>query len=253
MPTHGGIGGLRQIPSGDFDKFWLVLSRRLINSSQLNRKYMITQNPIIGKARKKLGAIYARTLYGKNVLQSCPPPTKGKEAPTQLAAQKAFGIVSRLSAQFPASLLNNLYYSPPSGRSRRQQWCKDLAKGSVKVNGVWSYQPSLIQRLGGNPKVSQAAISLTVTSKRVEIPISSLSTVNNAIVNEPPCIILIDVADLICISLLDYTTIENETIVLQNLSSTLIGKECWLFPLWLTNVGTQQSPIYQYGSYQKNL
>lgn len=214
---------------------------------------MITQNPIIGKARKKLGAIYARTLYGKNVLQSCPPSTKGKEAPSQLAAQKSFAVVARLSNQLSASLLNNLYYSPPSGRNRRQQWCRDLAKGCVKVDGVWTYQPGLIQRLGGNPKVSQEAISLTVTSKRVEIPISSLSAVNNAIVSEPPCIILIDVADLICISLLDYTTIENETIVLQNLSTTLIGKECWLFPLWLTNIGTQQNPIYQYGSYQKNV
>lgn len=212
---------------------------------------MITQNPIIGKAKKKLAGIYARTLYGKNVIQTCPPPSKGKQAETILKAQRAFGIVSRLSNQLSASLLNRIYYAAPSGRSRRQQWNKDLAKGSVKVDGVWTFEPNMIQRLGSNPKVSEALLNLTVSAKHLEIPFSSFSTTPNAITTEKPCIILIDVADVICISLLDYTTIENETIILDNLSSTIIGKECWLFPLWLTNVGTQQNPIYEYGSYQK--
>lgn len=212
---------------------------------------MITQNPITGKARKKLGGVYARTLYGKNVLQSCPPSRKGKQTAAEVEASRGFGFVSLLSAQISASMLNQIYYASPSGRNRRHQWCKDLMTGRFKDGDKWEYNPDLIRKLGGNPKVSESGISLTPASTEVVIPLSSFSAVNNAITTEPPCIILICVEECICISLLDYTSIVGENIVLQNLSSTIVGKECWLFPLWQTNIGTQQNPIICYGRFEK--
>ena len=212
---------------------------------------MITQNPITGKARKKLGALYARTLYGKNVIQQCPQSRKGKQTAAEMEASHGFGFVSLLSAQISASILNQIYYAPPTGRNRRQQWCKDLMTGRFKVEDKWDYNPNLIRKLGGNPKVSESAISLTPDSTQVVIPLSSFSAVNNAITTEPPCIILICVDACICISLLDYTTLEGTNIFLRNLSTTLINKECWLFPLWQTNIGTQQNPIICYGRFEK--
>lgn len=212
---------------------------------------MITQNPITGKARKKLGGVYARTLYGKNVIQSCPPSRKGKQTAAEVEASRGFGFVSLLSTQISASMLNQIYYAPPSGRNRRQQWCKDLMTGRIKDGDKWEYNPYLIRKLGGNPKVSESGISLTPASTEVIIPLSSFSAVNNAITTEPPCIILICVEECICISLLDYTSIVDNNIVLQNLSSTIVGKECWLFPLWQTNIGTQQNPIICYGRFEK--
>lgn len=212
---------------------------------------MITQNPITGKAHKKLGAVYARTLYGKNVIQQCPPSRKGKQTAAEVEASRGFGFVSLMSAQISTSMLNQIYYAPPTGRNRRQQWCKDLMTGRIKDGDKWDYNPDLIRKLGGNPKVSELAISLTPASTEVVIPLSSFSAVNNAITTEPPCIILICIEECICISLLDYTSIEGNNIVLQNLSSTIIGKECWLFPLWQTNIGTQQNPIICYGRFEK--
>lgn len=212
---------------------------------------MITQNPITGKSRKKLGALYARTLYGKNVIQQCPPSRKGKQTKAEQEASRGFGFVSLLSAQLSASILNQIYYAPPTGRNRRQQWCKDLMTGRYKEDDQWNYNPALIRKLGGNPKVSESAISLTPASTEVIIPLSSFSAVNNAITTEPPCIILICVEACICISLLEYTSIVENNIILQNLSTTLVGKQCWLFPLWQTNIGTQQNPIICYGRFEK--
>lgn len=213
---------------------------------------MITQNPIIGKARKKVAGVYARTFYGKNVVQSCPPSRRGKQTPAEMAASRAFSTVALLSNQVSASLLNSIYYAPPSGRSRRSQWMKDLAKGSTKDEGSWTFDPSLIQKLGGNPKVTESALNVVVDATRVEIPLTALSAVGNAVTTEKPCLILIDVVDKICIDLLSYTTLTNGKIVLENLSQTLLGKECWLFPLWQVNVGTQQNPIYAYGRFEKS-
>lgn len=212
---------------------------------------MITQNPITGKARKKLGGVYMRTLYGKNVVQTCPPSKKGKLTKTQVESAKGFALVSLLSAQLSASILNQIYYTAPTGRNRRQQWCKDLMTGRYKDDEDWLYNPALIRKLGSNPKVTELGINLTLASTQVEIPISNFSSTSNAILTEPPCIILICVEEVVCISLLDYTLIVGTNIVLQNLSQNLVGKECWLFPLWKTNIGTQTNPIYCYGRFEK--
>lgn len=251
MPMLSRDDGRGQIPSDAKTDIATGTATNNDTGNHLTTKQMITQNPIIGKAKKKLGGIYARTLYGKNVLQSCPPPNKAKLAPTQKAAQSAFGFVSKLSTQVSASLLNQIYYTAPVGRNRRQAWCKQLLSGNLKSEGSWQYQPQMIERLGGNSVVSQQYLTLTPLSTSVEIDLNNLNALANAIKTEPPCIILIDVEDCICISLLDYTTIDETTLYLENLSTTLIGKECYLFPLWKINIGTEQNPIITFGSYQK--
>lgn len=213
---------------------------------------MITQNPIIGKAKKKMGNTYARVLYGMNIIQTCPPPTKGRQAASQVASSKAFGYISKLSAQLEPSLLNSIYYSAPIGRSRRAEWCKQLAKGMVKNSQIWQFDPSLIPQLGSNVQVSDTALVLTPASTQVEIQVSELSSMGSAILDEAPLLICICPSKTMCISLLPWTSIEGQTLTLSNISTTLVGAECYLYPLWKVNIGTQQTPIYTYGSYVKN-
>ena len=213
---------------------------------------MITQNPIIGRAKQKLGGVYARTLYGKNVLQTCPPSRKGHQTPNEIAACTAFGKLSQLSNQVPISLLNYIYYEAPQGRSRRALWCKQLGKGMKKTVNGFAYDPTLITDLGTNAKVSEQAYSVNVASNQLIIPMSSLSMVGSAITTEIPCLILICPSENICISLLDYTQIVNDSVIVSPLSSTLLNKECWIFPLWAINAGTTKNPALAYGSFQLN-
>lgn len=212
---------------------------------------MITQNPIIGHARKKLAGVYARTLYGKNVIQSCPPPNKGRETPNEAHVRSVFGELSRMSNQVPASLLNNLYYSPPSGRSRRMQWCKDLATGIVRVDGATAFSAADVCQLGGNATVCNAPYVLTPASTQFDVSFSDLSIVGNADTTILPCVIMICTAANICIDLLSYTSLDEDHLSFDNISTTLLGKEIYLYPLWQVNVGTQRTPIYAYGSYRK--
>ena len=214
---------------------------------------MITQNPIIGRARKKVAGIYARTLYGKNVLQSCPPPTKGKQTANQVAVCSAFGKLSRLANQVDASLLTYIYYAAPQGRSRRAQWCRDLAPGVCKGQDGWQYDPALIEVLGSNPQVTDQWMEITPNSTSIEIELQVLSAIGNADQSEKPCLILICPSDNICISLLPYTVLNDDVLNIQPLSTTLLGKLCYIFPLWQVNVGTMANPIMAYGSYKRNV
>lgn len=212
---------------------------------------MITQNPITGRARKKLAGVYARTLYGKNVLQSCPPPTKGKQTANQLAVCSSFAYISKLSNQVDASLLNRIFYETPIGRSRRAEWMHQLSAGRTKENGLDVFDPSLIEKLGGNPTVSESPFVFTPTSANLEINFSQLSKVGNAIDTVVPCLILICPSTNQCVSLLAQSSLGNESVILQHLSPTYQGHQCYIFPLWAVNVGTNRNPIIAYGSYTR--
>lgn len=210
---------------------------------------MITQNPIIGRARKKLGNVYARTLYGKNVLQSCPPPTRGHQTNGQVSVCTNFGRMSLLSNQVSASLLNIIYYSRPTDRSRRAEWMKQLMTGVTKENDQWIFDPGRIERLGSNAAVTEHVFTMTPTQRDFSIAITELSAIGNADTSKLPCIILICPSADICIDLLSYTTIDGENLAISNLLPTLIGMQCYIFPLWQVNIGTEQTPVWTYGSF----
>lgn len=212
---------------------------------------MITQNPIIGRARKKLGGVYARTLYGKNVVQSCPPPKAGKLMPSQIASCNLFGYFSRLSNQVPASLLNNIFYQAPIGRSRRAEWMRQLTVAREKTENGWEVNLSMITALGSNAAVTTEPIIIVPTSSQLRISLENVNHLDRAITDEPPCLILICKDTQQCIDLLSYTTLDDTDIVLSNLSPTYQGHECYIYCLWKTNIGTNQNPILVYGSYQK--
>lgn len=210
---------------------------------------MITQNPIIGKARKKLGGVYARTLYGKNVVQTCPTYSPGSRTTNQRKASSMFGIVSRMSNQVDASLLNNIFYQAPIGRSRRAEWCHQLLAGAVKEDGEWTYQPSQLALLGGNLPVCSEPFIFSPNESSLQIAVGDLSHTERAILTEKPCLILICADTQQVVSLLDYTSVSNAVVTLQNLSPTYQGHECYLYPLWQINIGTQQNPIYTFGGF----
>jgi hypothetical protein len=251
MQPNGGDGGTRQIPSGFPPK---ISPGKITNSAQTNEQNtldMITQNPITGKARRRLGNIYARTLYGKNVIQTCPPPRKGKETEALRKVNNLFKAIATMSNQTSASLLNQIYYTPPTGRNRRQQFFKDLAQGEYFEDDQWKFNPYLIERIGNNPIVSTQSMQIELLSNRVEISSSELSSTEIAIQNELPLLMLICFETITCMSCLQYTQIESDTIILQNLPSRLIGNEVTIFPLWKTNIGTQANPIITWGGYRK--
>lgn len=213
---------------------------------------MITQNPITGRAKKKMAGIYARTLYGKNVIQTCPPSTKGKQAPTQMAASSMFANLSQMSNQVSSSLLNQIFYYAPSGRSRRAEWCHQLAKGFTKEASSWSFDPSLLVSLGSNPKACETPYVCVLAQNSLRVPISELSASSSALLTELPCVIAIAPSVNQCISLIPYTTFDDDALVFQNLSPTLIGAQLYLYPLWKVNVRTAVNPLYMYGSFVKN-
>lgn len=212
---------------------------------------MITQNPIIGRARKKLGGVYCRTLYGKNIIQACPPSKAGKLAPSQIESGKIFGYISRLSNQLSQSLLNNLFYTAPSGRSRRAEWMQQLSQGKEKQSNGWDYNPSLLSHLGGNEAVTAVPLILTPSQNQLRFSVEDFSSIGRADQTKTPCLILICKETQQCISLLPWTTLDQEEIILQNLSPTFLGHKCYLYCLWQYNQGTQQNPIWVYGSYLK--
>lgn len=251
MQPNGGDGGTRQIPSGPPHK---ISPDKIKNSAQTNVQNtldMITQNPITGKARRRLGNIYARTLYGKNVIQTCPPPRKGKETEALRKVNNLFKAIAAMSNQPSASLLNQIYYTPPTGRNRRQQFFKDLAQGEYFEEEQWNFNPSLIERLGNNPIVSTEPKRIKILSNRVEMSSTELSSTEIAIQNELPLLMLICFETITCMSCIQYTQIESDTIILKNLPAKIIGNEVTLFPLWKTNIGTQANPIITWGGYRK--
>lgn len=210
---------------------------------------MITQNPIIGSAKRKIGHVYARSMYGKNILQTCPPLTKGRQTANQINTGKAFGKLSLLSNQVSASLLNSIYYNAPANHSRRAEWLHQLAAGYFKEQNEWQYDPTRITALGSNKVVTKEIFPMTPPASYFSMEKSFFNKTTNAVDSRVPCVILICPETNQCISLLPWTTLDGDYIVFDNLSPTFIGKQCYLFPLWQCNVGTLLNPIYAYGSF----
>lgn len=213
---------------------------------------MITQNPIIGRARKKLSGVYARTLFGKNVIQSCPTHSNIPATKALQDSRVAFAAVTRMANGVPSFLLPSLYYTAPVGRSRRHVLASQIFTGVQRVQHVVDFNLSALSELGTNPIVTTEGLLHTVTATAFSIPIANFNATQLADTSRVPCIMAVSYALCLCVPLLDYTELDGNTLVFSNLSETFLNQAVLLLPLWQTNVGTQQNPIWVYGSFQAN-
>ena len=209
---------------------------------------MITQNPITGRSRKKLAGVYARTLWGKNVIQSCPVYKKKAPSKALKDSRAAFAQITQMANMVDASLLNNIYYSAPTGRSRRHVLTSQLFAGVSRFNKKIFYNLQMITKIGSNRATTTAGILYTIESKNFTIPKSSFPSQTLADTNRVPCVLAISYDLCLCESLFDYITISGNNLIFDNVSDTLIGHEMLLVALWQTNIGTLLNPIYVFGS-----
>lgn len=212
---------------------------------------MITQNPIVGRSRKKLAGVYARTLWGKNLIQSLPAPSKIPPTKALKDSRAAFGLIMQMANMVPKSLLFFLYYTAPVGRSRRHVLASQLFSGVNRDNFVVSFSLTSINQLGSNPVATTDGLLFTIPSKSFSIPISDFSKTDIADISKIPCVLAISYDLGLCVPLMDYTTISGDNLVFDNISNTFLGAEVLLLPLWQINVGSTTHPIWVYGSFAK--
>lgn len=210
---------------------------------------MITQNPIIGRSRKKLAGVYARTLWGKNVLQSLPSPTKVPPTKALNESRAAFGRVTTMANMIPASLLFNICYATPVGRSRRHVVTSQLFTGVVRDGLDISFNLEAISQFGTNPVVTRSGLLFTIPAKAFTIPIADFNATQLADTSLVPCIMAMSYELRVCVPWLPYTEIDGDTLSFSNISDTFLGHEVLLLPLWQVNIGTAQNPIWVYGSF----
>lgn len=210
---------------------------------------MITQNPIIGRARKKVSGIYARTLYGKNILQSCPTPSNKPPTPAQLENRKMFSAITQMASMLPDTLLNQIYYTAPVGRSRRQMLAKQLFTGVSRESGYPVFDAESISEIGTNPVVSDQPMVVTFTQTSSSLLLDEVPRLPTAIVDEVPLIIACEPSIFLFSSLLPYTTISGNNLVLSNLSESFLNNTLVLFFLWKTDISQTSTPNIVFGSY----
>lgn len=210
---------------------------------------MITQNPIIGNAKKKIGNVYARTMYGKNIIQSCPTFTKNNVSPKNRKQRECFGKIVMLANIERASILNNIFYNSPIGRNRRQEWTKQLLTARQKNGEDYIIDASMINQLGGNITSTTAMLAITPTTDTITIAKSETQPTSAAITTETPLIYIIEPTIPTLINCNSISSIEENNIIIENIPENIINKECFLVALWPVNMGTTTHPIFKYGSY----
>jgi len=212
---------------------------------------MITQNPIVGRSRKKLAGVYARTLWGMNVIQSLPgksniPPTKALTA-----SRNAFAVVQQMSNMIFPIMLPQLYYEKPVGRSRRHCLTSDFFTGVVRHYKEVLFDLAAFSRLGSNPVTSYQSILFTPTEKNFSFPITTFPATERADTTKPPCVFVLSYELATAAALTTNVTLQDDAIVINHLSDTFLNHEVLFVCLWQTNVGTAQYPNYVYGSFNK--
>ena len=211
---------------------------------------MITQNPITGRSRRKLAGVYARTLWGMNIIQSCPGPSKVPPSAALKSSRATFGHVMMMANQVPASLLTQIYYTAPVGRSRRQLLSKQLFAGVLRSDGEITYSLEAITQLGTNPVSTNMGLITTIPAKSFTLPKSSFPATNVADTSKPPCVFAISYDLGICVDWQSYTELDGDDLVFSNISDTFIGQHVLLLCLWQVNIGTTQTPVWQFGRFQ---
>lgn len=212
---------------------------------------MITQNPIVGRSRKKLAGVYARTYCGKNIIQSLPKPTTIPPTQALRDSRAAFAVVRQMSAMFPASLLPQIYYNAPTGKTRRSVFMSQLFQGVVRDNMQISFNELAIHEIGSNPVVTSSMIPITVPSKDFSLPLYTFLATEVADTTRVPLIIALHYPLKICQSWLPYTQIEGNNLVFRNISDTLVNEVVFLICLWQTNMGSSQIPVWTFGRFER--
>lgn len=212
---------------------------------------MITQNPIVGRSRNKLAGVYARTYCGKNIIQSLPKPTTVPPTKALRDNRAAFATIREMAAAFPSSLLPQIYYSAPVGKTRRSLLMSQLFQGVIRNNKEITFNVDEIHEIGSNPVVTNSNISFTVPGKDFTIPLSDFNATEVADTSRVPLIIALHYPLRICQSWLPYTKIEGNNLVFSNISDTLVNEVVFLICLWQTNIGSSQIPVWTFGKFEK--
>jgi hypothetical protein len=212
---------------------------------------MITQNPIVGRSRKRLAGVYARTYCSMNIIQSLPKPTTIPPTQALRDSRAAFATVRQMAAMFPASLLPQIYYTAPVGKTRRSVFMSQLFQGVVRENKQITFNESEIHEIGSNPVVTSSNIPITVPSKDFSIPLYTFNATEVADTSRVPLIIALHYPLRICQSWLPYTQIEGNNLVFRNISDTLVNEVVFLICLWQTNMGSSQIPVWTFGRFEK--
>lgn len=212
---------------------------------------MITQNPIVGRSRKKLAGVYARTYCGKNIIQSLPKPTTVPPTKALRDNRAAFTTIREMASAFPTSLLPQIYYSAPIGKTRRSLLMSQLFQGVVRNNKEIIFNEAELREFGTNPLVTYTCMPYSVPDKNFALPIDLFNATQAADTSRVPMVIALHYPLRICQSWLTYTHIVDNNLVFNNISDTLVGEVVFLICLWQTNIGTQQVPVWVFGRYEK--
>lgn len=213
---------------------------------------MITQNPIIGRSRKKLSGVYCRTLWGNNVIQSCPKPSTTPPSIALQASRAAFKHVIGMANQLSQSSLNELYYMAPVGRSRRHVLTSQLMQAVVRGQGSVSYNAGLVAQIGTNLAALRQPIIMTPTNTIIEIAVSDLVMTQVAETTLQPFVLALSYEMGIAYNLSPLSILSQGMLEIQPIPSTWIGHELYIYPLFPVNVGTSANPIYAPGRFEAN-
>lgn len=157
-----------------------------------------------------------------------------------------------MANMFPASLLNDIFYTAPVGRSRRAVFTSQIFSGVLRNDMVISFDESAIAEIGSNPIASTASVSFTASAKSFRLPKSTFSATTIADTSRVPLIIAANYQLAICVSWLPYTALDGDDIVIENISDSFIGHAVQLFCLWPVNIGTAQTPVWAFGRFKKD-
>lgn len=213
---------------------------------------MITQNPVTGRSKRKLSGVYARTLWGLNIIQSCPKPSTVPPSPALKASRAAFGFVASMANQLQQGLLNQLYYAAPQGKSRRALLSSQLMKAIVRDGGSVSYHPERVTQLGTNITALTEPYIVTPAALTIEINLSDLALTQSALTTNIPLTIALSYGLHVIYNLQPLTTLTEGILTIGPIPSNWLGQELYLYPLFEVNMGTTNNPIYTAGRFEAN-
>lgn len=212
---------------------------------------MITQNSLIGHAKQKLGGVYARTLYGKNILQSCPVYSSTKATDNQKNVRTLFKAVSNMANVLTPSQLNQIYYYSPSGCNRRMLHNKQLQTILQGQGTDRSYNCDNLQKIGTNSVVTNELFELEVTTNEKSIQISTIQHSESAIIDQIPIAIAFDVETPVLYDFTNKISIDNENLIISELGEQYQNRFFKIAFLWKINIGTAQNPIIVNGAFEQ--